>query len=131
MIIGKKNSKKKRKEGLVFWFNRCLIKTREDHVRWNDEPIQWGHQSQWMETVVLHKIEDTIYYYVSRRSDLTHPFGWIYWVKRPLGVCAAAKQKLKPKTPHLPRHAHHIFAYPWCQLPSKKIFYRLKKVNIL
>ena len=60
----------------------------------------------------LYKVEDTIYYYVSRRSDLTLPFGWIYWVKRPLGVCAAAKQKLKPKTPHLPRHARHIFAYP-------------------
>ena len=55
---------------------------------------------------------NAIYYYVSRRSDLTHLFGWIYWVKRPLGVCAAAKQELKPKTPHLPRHARHIFAYP-------------------
>lgn len=75
----------------------------------------------------LYKIEDTIYYYL---VDLSHPFGWIYWLKILLGVCAAAKQKLKPQTLHLPRHAHHIFANSRCQLPSNNIFYRLKKVNI-
>lgn len=55
----------------------------------------------------LYKVEDTIYFYLV--DHLSDP---IYWVKRPLAVCAAAKQKLKPKTPHLPRHVHHIFAYP-------------------
>ena len=38
----------------------------------------------------LYKIEDTIYFYLV--DHLSDP---IYWVKRLLGVCAAAKQKLK------------------------------------